>query len=42
MGPINPLLAYLSDLELAVGEIANGWRPDDPAYRADICRRTRR
>src|SRR6202008_149181 len=29
---------YLADLESAVHEIANTWRPDDPAYRADIYR----
>ena len=32
------LLAYLGDLEGAVDEIANTWRPDDPEYRADIFR----
>ena len=32
------LLAHLGDLEGAVDEIANTWRPDDPAYRADIYR----
>ena len=38
MKAIAPLFDYLGDLELAVGEIANTWRPDDPAYRADIYR----
>jgi hypothetical protein len=28
----------LADLQLAVDEIANTWRPDDPAYRADVFR----
>ena len=32
------IMAYLGDLEGAVDEIANTWRPDDPAYRADIYR----
>lgn len=32
------LLNYLGDLEGAVDEIANTWRPDDPAYRADMFR----
>ncbi len=38
MQSIGPLIDYLSDLELAVDEIANTWRPDDPAYRADVYR----
>ncbi len=38
MQPIAPLLDYLGDLELAVDGIANTWRPDDPAYRADVYR----
>jgi len=38
MEPIAPLFDYLADLELAVDEIANTWRPDDPAYRADVYR----
>ena len=29
---------YLADLEKAVEELANTWRPDDPAYRADVYR----
>ncbi len=33
-----PLHEYMADLELAVDETANTWRPDDPAYRADIYR----
>jgi hypothetical protein len=37
--PVSPnLLDYLGDLDLAVDEIANTWRPDDPQYRADIYR----
>lgn len=32
------LMHYLHDLEGAVDEIANTWRPHDPAYRADIYR----
>src|SRR5215470_919778 len=34
------LLEHLTDLEGAVGELANTWRPDDPAYRADVYRQT--
>jgi len=30
------LLDYLSELELAVDELANTWKPNDPHYRADI------
>lgn len=33
-----PLFDYLGDLENAVAEIANTWRPDDPEYRADVYR----
>ena len=29
---------YLTGLERAVDELANTWRPDDPAYRADVYR----
>jgi hypothetical protein len=29
---------HLQDLELAVSEIANTWRPHDPQYRADVYR----
>lgn len=37
--PLSPhILDYLADLEQAVDEIANTWRPDDPAYRADVYR----
>jgi hypothetical protein len=37
--PIAPtILTYLSGLEDAVGELANTWRRDDPAYRADVYR----
>ncbi len=32
------ILDYLGDLELAVDEIANTWKPDDPQYRADVYR----
>jgi hypothetical protein len=34
------ILSYLADLETAVGELANTWRPEDPAYRADTYRQT--
>ncbi|MEZ5742320.1 MAG: hypothetical protein R3D89_00980 [Sphingomonadaceae bacterium] len=34
------ILHYLRDLEGAVDNLANTWRPDDPAYRADIYRQT--
>ncbi|MBW8783209.1 MAG: DUF1214 domain-containing protein [Novosphingobium sp.] len=33
-----PLLDLLGDLDKAAGEIAQTWRPDDPAYRADVYR----
>ncbi|MDE8651046.1 DUF1214 domain-containing protein [Novosphingobium album (ex Liu et al. 2023)] len=36
--PIGPLFDYLGDLEEAVAQIANTWRPDDPEYRADVYR----
>ncbi len=32
------ILHYLQDLESAVANLANTWRPDDPAYRADVYR----
>jgi hypothetical protein len=32
------ILDYLTDLDEAVGQLANTWRPDDPAYRADVYR----
>jgi hypothetical protein len=32
------ILDYLGDLEEAVAELANTWRPDDPAYRVDVYR----
>jgi Protein of unknown function (DUF1214) len=38
MTTIAPLFDYLADLNLAVDEIANTWRPDDPEYRADVYR----
>jgi hypothetical protein len=34
------LLAYLSGLESAVANLKDTWRPDDPAYRADVYRQT--
>jgi hypothetical protein len=38
-GTIAPqILSYLAPLEEAVAELANTWRPDDPAYRADVYR----
>jgi hypothetical protein len=30
------ILEYLGDLDLAVAELANTWKPDDPVYRADV------
>ena len=35
---IGPLFDYLGELEAAVDEIANTWRPNDPEYRADVYR----
>lgn len=35
---IGPLFDYLGELEAAVYEIANTWRPNDPEYRADVYR----
>ncbi|MCE7797950.1 DUF1214 domain-containing protein [Sphingobium sufflavum] len=41
MSGIGPtILEYLTDLEGAVGELANTWHPDDPTYRADVYRQT--
>ena len=34
------LLAYLQDLEGAVSNLKDTWRPDDPSYRADVFRQT--
>lgn len=34
------ILPYLADLEGAVANLADTWRPDDPAYRADVYRQT--
>jgi hypothetical protein len=34
------ILPYLADLEGAVANLAKTWRPDDPAYRADVYRQT--
>jgi hypothetical protein len=36
--PIPDLLSLLSHLEDAALELKNTWRPDDPAYRADVYR----
>src|SRR5437762_12708646 len=38
MTEIRPLLDYLQPLNDAVAELANTWRPDDPAYKADVYR----
>jgi hypothetical protein len=34
------ILPYLEDLEGAVANLAQTWRPDDPNYRADLYRQT--
>jgi hypothetical protein len=34
------LLSYLTDLEGAVSNLKDTWRPDDPNYRADVYRQT--
>jgi hypothetical protein len=34
------ILTYLAPLEEAVAQLASTWRPDDPAYRADVYRQT--
>jgi hypothetical protein len=34
------ILPYLADLEGAVANLAQTWRPDDPTYRADVYRQT--
>lgn len=34
------ILPLLADLEGAIAELANTWRPDDPRYRADVFRQT--
>jgi hypothetical protein len=34
------ILPYLHDLERAVDNLRNTWRPDDAAYRADVYRQT--
>lgn len=34
------ILNLLADLEGAIGELKNTWRPDDPEYRADVYRQT--
>jgi hypothetical protein len=38
--PIAALFDYLKPLEGAVANLADTWRPDDPAYRADVYRQT--
>jgi hypothetical protein len=38
--PIASLFDYLKPLEGAVANLADTWRPDDPAYRADVYRQT--
>ncbi|MET0364405.1 MAG: hypothetical protein ABW169_07100 [Sphingobium sp.] len=41
MTQIEPsILSYLTDLDRAVDNLADTWRPDDPAYRADVYRQT--
>jgi hypothetical protein len=38
-GPLSgSILDYLGDLDLAVKELANTWKPNDVAYRADVYR----
>ncbi|MET0238308.1 MAG: hypothetical protein ABW184_00275 [Sphingobium sp.] len=34
------ILPYLADLEKSVANLRNSWRPDDPAYQADLYRQT--
>jgi hypothetical protein len=34
------IFALLADLDGAVGELRNTWRPEDPEYRADVFRQT--
>lgn len=34
------ILPLLADLESAIDNLADTWRPDDPAYRADVYRQT--
>lgn len=34
------ILSYLTDLERSVDNLKDTWRPDDPAYRADVYRQT--
>ncbi|MFV8818703.1 hypothetical protein [Haliea sp. E17] len=36
----NNILGYLQDLQRAVDNLDNTWRPEDPAYRADVYRQT--
>ncbi len=35
---LKPLIDYFGPIEDAVAELANTWRPNDPAYRADLYR----
>jgi hypothetical protein len=39
MSGVGPTIGeYLTDLEVAVGQLGQTWRPDDPDYRADFYR----
>lgn len=41
MAVIGPsILTHLADLDRAVANLADTWRPEDPAYRADVYRQT--
>jgi hypothetical protein len=40
MNILPEILPYLTDLEGAVANLAQTWRPDDPNYRADLYRQT--
>lgn len=40
METAHTLLTYLQDLDSAEDNLAETWRPDDPAYRADVYRQT--
>ncbi|WP_334183756.1 hypothetical protein [Novosphingobium sp.] len=37
---IEPLASYLAPLEEAARQLANTWRPEDPAYKAEVYRQT--
>lgn len=39
LGP-RTILPHLEELDTAVAELANTWRPDDPEYQADVFRQT--